>query len=94
MVKAIIRDPFISCRTRWKTNERAIASRLKEESFVRCVSVRHMRSLLTTIGLVLRTRLQTLGIRTLTMAIRTTTIRTTQTMFVLVGDKIKLCIAI
>lgn len=80
MAKVIVRDPFIAGCDRWKTNERAKASRRVDFS-ARCrVSARPLRLLLATTGLVPSTLQRTHGNRTSITATRTTTIRTIQTM--------------
>ena len=88
MTKVIVRDPSISGHARWETNERAQASRCAENSVQCRVSVWPLRLLLTITGLVLRIQLRTLGNRTSITAIRTTTIRTIQTGYVVSGGGI------
>jgi len=85
MTKVIVRDPSISGHARWETNERAQASRCAENSAQCRVSVWPLRLLLPITGLVLRIQQRTLGNRTSTTAIRTTTIRTIQTGCVVSG---------
>lgn len=93
MIKVIIRDPIIAGCDRMAftkmSNERARASRIMENSVIRRVSAQPTRLLPTTIGLVPRIQQRTHGNRNSTMAIRTTTIRTTTTMFGPSGDEIK-----
>lgn len=91
MVKAIIRDSLIAGRARWETNEKTKVSLNAEQSALSRVSARPLRSLLKTTGLVQSTRQRTLGNRTSTMATRTTTIRTIQTMLGVSGGKGESC---
>jgi hypothetical protein len=81
MATAIFRDLSISGHDRWGTNERAKANLGVEKSALRCVSAWPLRSQRTIIGLVLRILQRTHGNRTSITAIRTTTIRTIQTVF-------------
>lgn len=81
MATAIFRDLSISGHARWETNERAQANLGVEKSALRCVSAWPLRSQRTIIGLVLRILQRTHGNRTSITAIRTTTIRTIQTVF-------------
>lgn len=89
MTTVIARDPSISGHARWETNERAQANLGAEKSAPRCVSAWPLRLLLTTTGLVQRTLQRTHGNRTSITAIRTTTIRTIQTVFEQFGDGTK-----
>ncbi len=89
MTTVIVRDPSISGHARWETNERAQANLGVEKSALRCVSAWPLRSQRPIIGLALRILQRTHGNRTSITAIRTTTIRTIQTVFEQFGDGAK-----
>ena len=90
MITVNFRDSSISDCNRWATNEKAKASPILEYSEIGRVSVQSLRLLLNSTGLVASSVRQTHGNRTSTMATRTTTIRTIQTMFVPLGVRAKL----